>query len=226
MHKRTDLRIRRTHAQLREALIQLIEEKGFDAVTVGDIAERAMVNRATFYRHFQDKYALVSSIFREAADRLNKELGPPLQDLKAVDRLASELAASPAHAASSKLELALTAWTRFFEHFARHGRLYQTMLGKKGSSWFASQMRDYGITVLSERFQASHALLLRKGNDPEEMPEEVVMMCVANWFLGVLTWWLENDMPYTPRQMAHWSLRFVTLGYVSALDSNVSLSQT
>ena len=42
-----DLRIRRTHKFLKDAMIQLIAEKGFDAITVGDIAERAMINRAT-----------------------------------------------------------------------------------------------------------------------------------------------------------------------------------
>ena len=51
---------------LREALIDLIDEKGLDAVTVGEISERAMINRATFYRHYQDKY--------EVADRQGKEL--------------------------------------------------------------------------------------------------------------------------------------------------------
>ena len=60
-----DLRIRRTHKFLQEAMIELITEKGFEAITVGDIAERAMINRATFYRHYQDKYDLVAKIFED-----------------------------------------------------------------------------------------------------------------------------------------------------------------
>ena len=51
----TDLHIRRTHHFLQEALIALISEQGFQALTVGDLTERAMINRATFYRHYQDK---------------------------------------------------------------------------------------------------------------------------------------------------------------------------
>ena len=52
-HKeQTDLRVWRTHHFLQEAMVELITEKGFDAITVGDIAERAMINRATFYRHY------------------------------------------------------------------------------------------------------------------------------------------------------------------------------
>ena len=48
-----------------DALFNLIEEKGFDAATVGHIAERAMVNRTTFYRHEPDKYALVLAFLRK-----------------------------------------------------------------------------------------------------------------------------------------------------------------
>jgi hypothetical protein len=59
----TDLRIRCTHHFLQAAMIELIAEKGFDAITVGNIAERAMINRATFYRHYQDKYDLVAKSF-------------------------------------------------------------------------------------------------------------------------------------------------------------------
>jgi AcrR family transcriptional regulator len=74
--EQTDLRIRRTHKFLQEAMIELITEKGFDAVTVGDIAERAMINRATFYRHYQDKYDLVAAIFEEAANHLVEDMKP------------------------------------------------------------------------------------------------------------------------------------------------------
>jgi AcrR family transcriptional regulator len=87
-HEQTDLRIRRTQANLREALIDLIEEKGFDAVTVGDIAERAMVNRATFYRHYPDKYALVTGIFEEAITQMLREVPLP-EHLEAITSASS-----------------------------------------------------------------------------------------------------------------------------------------
>jgi AcrR family transcriptional regulator len=54
-----DLRVRRTRKVLKSALIELTIEKGFAAVTVQDIADRAMINRATFYRHYLDKYDLL-----------------------------------------------------------------------------------------------------------------------------------------------------------------------
>src|SRR5215469_13383088 len=106
-----DLRVRRTRMALQEALIDLIEEKGFDAVTVGDIAERAMVNRTTFYRHYPDKYALVTGIFEEAVNQIFRELGPLPGNLEGL--LSSRSKLDP-EAVQSYLESQLAAWSAFF----------------------------------------------------------------------------------------------------------------
>src|SRR5579864_9232724 len=71
-----DLRARRTRKLLRDALLELIEERGFDAITVGEIAERAMVSRAAFYRYYQDKYDLVEKIFEETIASIVSEIEP------------------------------------------------------------------------------------------------------------------------------------------------------
>lgn len=60
-----DRRVRRTQRQLREALVSLILERGWDAVTVRDVTERADVGRSTFYVHYADKEALLVSGFDE-----------------------------------------------------------------------------------------------------------------------------------------------------------------
>ena len=52
--KKTDLRVRRTNKMIIEAFIQLVEEKGYDQITVQDISQRAMINRATVYAHYKD----------------------------------------------------------------------------------------------------------------------------------------------------------------------------
>jgi len=57
--KGVDRRVQRTHRLLTEALVELIHERGFDAVTVQDLCERADVGRATFYTHFADKEELL-----------------------------------------------------------------------------------------------------------------------------------------------------------------------
>lgn len=61
-----DPRIVRTRQLLREALVALLEEKDFEVITVQDIAERATVNRATVYAHYQDKYDLLADAIRAA----------------------------------------------------------------------------------------------------------------------------------------------------------------
>lgn len=60
-----DPRVRRTRQLLQRAFRELLAEKRFQAISVQDIAERATVNRATFYAHFDDKFALVDSLIRE-----------------------------------------------------------------------------------------------------------------------------------------------------------------
>ncbi len=65
-----DPRVKRTRKLLQDALLDLLAEKSFDAITVQDIAERSTINRATFYTHYVDKYALfagyVHQWFRKA----------------------------------------------------------------------------------------------------------------------------------------------------------------
>src|ERR1700690_4310369 len=70
-----DLRVRRTHKMIREAFFALVQEKGFDAVTIQAIVDRAMVNRATFYRHYQDKYDLANRCVDFAVDDLQSQTG-------------------------------------------------------------------------------------------------------------------------------------------------------
>jgi AcrR family transcriptional regulator len=55
--KGMDRRVQRTHQLLRQAAIETMKEKGFVAMTIQDIADRANVNRGTFYAHYPDKYA-------------------------------------------------------------------------------------------------------------------------------------------------------------------------
>jgi AcrR family transcriptional regulator len=61
---RLDPRIRRTRQLLQDALRRLLEQKGFDDITVQDITEAATLNRATFYAHYPDKFALLEELIR------------------------------------------------------------------------------------------------------------------------------------------------------------------
>ena len=70
MQKKEDLRIRKTKANLYKTLLQLMSEKTFEEIKVTDICNASMINRSTFYDHFNDKYELLASLLKD----LNNEL--------------------------------------------------------------------------------------------------------------------------------------------------------
>ncbi len=65
MEEKLDPRVKRTRELLEKAFMEVINEKGFQTITVQDITERAGVNRATFYAHFADKFALLDHSIRQ-----------------------------------------------------------------------------------------------------------------------------------------------------------------
>jgi len=72
-----DPRVKRTRQLLQQALMDLLQEKGLQAITVQDIAERATLNRATFYAHFTDKYDLIDTNMREGLQHALAGQVPP-----------------------------------------------------------------------------------------------------------------------------------------------------
>lgn len=60
-----DPRVQRTRQLLQQAMMDLLQAKRLETITVKDIAQRATVNRVTFYAHFKDKYDLLDSVLRE-----------------------------------------------------------------------------------------------------------------------------------------------------------------
>ncbi len=67
-----DRRITKTKRALRRALIELMEERGFDAVSVNDLCARADLNRGTFYNHFRSKEDLLAALEDEVMDDLDR----------------------------------------------------------------------------------------------------------------------------------------------------------
>ena len=65
INEREDPRVLRTRHLLLQAFSDLYAEKGFRAMTVQDITDRARVNRGTFYSHFEDKSAIMEGWLRE-----------------------------------------------------------------------------------------------------------------------------------------------------------------
>ncbi|HUX12517.1 MAG TPA: TetR family transcriptional regulator [Spirochaetia bacterium] len=64
--QKSDPRITRTRALIEDAFLAVMEDKGFEDLTVNDVTERAGINRVTFYSHFVDKYALLGDTIRKS----------------------------------------------------------------------------------------------------------------------------------------------------------------
>ena len=173
----SNLRIRRTQKLLRDALVELIEERDFDSLTVSEITERALVSRAAFYRNYHDKYDLVEKIFAEAIGKL----------LNAVGGLGQE------HPAE--------IWVAFFEHIASYERLYRALLGSKGSPWFVWKMRAALRDLVIEQGRRPH----RPGagaHAAHAFADGFVPDIASMLFVEAITWWLDHGRPYTPREIA------------------------
>jgi AcrR family transcriptional regulator len=171
-----DLRVVRTRKMLRDAMITLAIQKGFSAITVNDIVELAMVNRATFYRHYQDKYDLIESY---------------------LDELYTELNAAPSsipHPGEPNPRL-----VKLFEHIRDNTPFYRAMLGPRGYSGFAERIRRLTEATLSARWQAAAPTAGRS-----RMPPPMVLSYLSHASYGALVWWLESGLTHSPEQMARW----------------------
>src|SRR5690349_4310201 len=71
-----DRRVKRTQKLLAEALIELTLEKGYEAVTIRDITDRADVGYATFFRHYHDKDDLLQDVSDVVLESLTRQLFP------------------------------------------------------------------------------------------------------------------------------------------------------
>jgi AcrR family transcriptional regulator len=180
--KADNLRVKRTKILLREALIALIEERGFNTLTVGELTERAMVSRAAFYRSYQDKYDLVEQIFEEAMSILFNAIGEFGRE----------------HPAD--------VWVRFFEQIAQYDLLYRALLGKKGSPWFVQKMRARLAALIKEHgsLGGSHGSIMSEhaAHLAHPFSDTFVPDLVAAMLVEAITWWLEQGQPYTPKELA------------------------
>lgn len=74
MPKKTDLRVIKSKKAIKDAFLQLIKEKNYGNITITDIASKAMINRKTFYVHYETK----ENLYNEITDELLEEITPPI----------------------------------------------------------------------------------------------------------------------------------------------------
>jgi AcrR family transcriptional regulator len=180
--EQADLRVRRTHKLLWEALMAELSERAFEMITVKDICERAMVHRTTFYKHYEDKYALLEQGMRQMYDALVAE----------VEHL-------PPSAFSA--DHPPPYFVRVFEHVAEHQHFYKLMLCGEGIGRFQKLVKEYIVEQASTKGRE-----LTPANQHLAVPLTMQVQFFAGAVLSLLAWWLENDMPLSPHQMAQYLL--------------------
>src|SRR5690242_228295 len=120
--EKVDRRIRRTQQLLGDALVSLILEKGYEAVTIKDITDRADVAYVTFYRHYKDKDQLLMQRLQESLGELTEHI---------------ETAARQAQKEFSTDNEGLL----IFKHVQQHSTLYRTLLSSQGGHQGSSRVR-------------------------------------------------------------------------------------
>jgi AcrR family transcriptional regulator len=167
-----------TRSLLAHSALQLVQERGYEAITIQDITERADLGRGTFYIHFKDKeeavWASFEDLFRQLEQSAHRQLDRRTPQVEYYGLL------------------------NIFRHAAVHRDLYRVLFGGQGSARLAGRAQDYlaGIFLTDIRNTAQ---------PPEadfHLPEEFEAQYLVGVLSRLLYWWLETAQAYTPEQMA------------------------
>lgn len=183
--KNWDLRVIRTRESIREAFVELLEEKGFKAVTVKDITTRAKINRGTFYMHYQDKYDLMNKCQEEVLIELSKIIKQKLPDVIG-EYVNNQPITTPFAVAVS-----------IFEYVDKNRKFMKALLGPKGDLSFQTKMKEFMWKAL---FEDNQNPLIKLDNFL--VPAEYFVSYVSSAHLGVIQQWLNGDRKETPQEMA------------------------
>jgi AcrR family transcriptional regulator len=174
-NKENDRRVQRTKRTLREALVALILEKGYDQVTVQDIIDRADVGRSTFYAHFENKDKLLLSGFEDMREVLTE--------------------ANTAHQKPEKHtgDFSFNS-LMIFQHADENRRIYRALVGRSSGDWFLKQMFRQHYDICRKEIQIS-------AKNENQILNDAAAHFFASSLISLLTFWLDNNLPLTPEQI-------------------------
>ncbi len=192
---RPDRRVGKTRRALKEALTDLILEKGYESVTVQDIIDRADVGRSTFYAHFIDKDDLLMAIFAD--------LEVPGPDT-----------------ASWKPEDPAFGWTlELFRHFGSGKRLFKAVTSSQSGALARRETTQWleGLARAElSRLKAARRL------DPTKL--ETVVRFLVGTFIGFMDWWMrEENEQLPPEQVDHAFRSLVLPGVANVLELEIEI---
>jgi AcrR family transcriptional regulator len=190
-----DRRVTRTRRALKEALTDLILEKGYEAVTVQDVIDRADVGRSTFYAHFVDKDDLLMAI---------------LADLEV-----------PAPDTSTwKPDDPAFGWTlELFRHFGSGQRLFKAVASSQSG---ALARRE--ITQRLEDLARAELSRLHAGRKLDAFRVETVVRFLVGTFIGFMDWWMREENDHLPAEQVDQAFRSLVLpGVANVLELELEL---
>lgn len=187
--QRIDRRIQRTRRELREALFALIIERGYEAITVLDITERANMGRTTFYLHYHEKEELLVESMKELLSELRQGVEPEQAEICAY----------------------YTRSIRIFKHIARHSRLYQALFGEAGPPGIASLWKTYFAELYQRRVLSQFCT-----DESTSVKHDLLAAHAAGSLMGLIDYWLENDLSPSAEEMGdlYWHLMSASINDV------------
>jgi len=186
-----DRRIIRTKRMIRDALTLLMEEKGFEAITVRDLTERADINRGTFYLHYEDKYDLLEQCEEEIINGIKK--------------LALKINPKDALSFDGQKE-PFPFIVYLFEYFHENSSFMKAALGPNGDAAFQEKLKE----LIKNTFYQN--ILSNLQQEDMLVPIDFLIAYISSANLGVIQHWLESGMEKSPREMALILARITLLG--------------
>lgn len=189
-----DRRVRRTRSALHEALLDLMAEKGFEAVTVQDLIDRADVGRSTFYAHFRDK----SDLLQDVLSQLGAMIGRPPPGGRPDRR--------------RPLRFGLP----MLNHVQDQRALLRAMLARPGAGVVRAELERTLTRVVRAELDA-----LATVSASPRIPLDLIAAGVVASFMAVLTWWVGQGFQQTPEELEAAFLTLAGPGVRAALPPPV-----
>jgi len=175
---KTDRRVQRTRELLQKALIELISEREYDAITIQDIVDRANVGRTTFYLHYNSKDELFISCHEAIVSKFR--IGP-LHPLSRKELLSSE---------------APPGMTSAYQHLKEARPLLYSIFQGKDSLLILRRIRDWNAQEIEANLRAAFA------EEDSTVPFDVLANYLAGAQIALVQWWLEKHQPHTLQNLA------------------------
>lgn len=177
---RIDPRVLRTRQLIRDAAIDLLQEIELEKITVNRIAERATINRVTFYLHYRD--------IPEMLEKISEDM---------INEVYSILEGIRNQPPSNDKEWNLLL--KILEHIADHSKFYKVMLASQRIPVFTERLMELMVEMITSRID-NHGHTAPK--PAVKVPKDIAIWYGSSAFIGTIVCWLREDMPYTPTFLA------------------------